>query len=92
MTTPPMFGFVFINDDSEKNIFRREDAAKYFDETLTRISNTVAKLKGSDFVQTKPAEEIIRGINGQKGYQRVILQMYETLKNDFINPIDEFAR
>ena len=50
VTTYLVFGFVFMNKDGKKKIFRLEDAAKYSDETLTRISNNVDKLKGSEFV------------------------------------------
>ena len=90
--TRPVFGFVYMDDEAEKKIFRLKDAAKYSDDTLTRISSTIEQLKGSKFVQNEPIEQIIRGIHEQKEYRRLILQMHETLKNDFINSIDDFPR
>jgi len=89
--TKPFLGFVYM-DNNVKKVFRIEEAAKYSNQTLTRIENTINMQKGTEFVQTAPAEQILQAINAQKAYRRLIIQMRITLKNDFINPIDNVLR
>ena len=43
--TRPVLRFVYMDDEVENKIFRLEDAAKYSDDTLTRISSTIEQLK-----------------------------------------------
>jgi hypothetical protein len=79
-------------DNNEKKVFKVFEAAKYSNQTLTRIENTINSLKGGEFVQTEPANQIIQAINAQKAYRRLIIQMRITLWNDFLNPIDNLTR
>ena len=89
--TKPFLRFVYM-DNNVKKVFRIEEAAKYSNQTLTRIENTINMQKGTEFVQTAPVEHILQAINSQKEYRRFIIQMRITLKNDFINPIDNVLR
>ena len=58
----PILGFVYI-DNNKKKMFWIEEAAKFSNETLTRIENTIKTLKGSEFEQGEPAEQILQVIN-----------------------------
>jgi hypothetical protein len=91
VVTSPVLGFVYV-DNNEKKVFKVFEAAKYSNQTLTRIENTINSLKGGEFVQTEPANQIIQAINAQKAYRRLIIQMRITLRNDFLNPIDNLTR
>ena len=89
--TRPVLGFVYV-DNNVKKVFKIQEAVNYSNQTLTRIENTIKTLKGSEFVQTEPAEQILQAINAQKAYRTLIIQMRITLKNDFLNPIDNLTR
>ena len=89
--TRPVLRFVYL-DKNEQKVFRLEEAAKYSNQTLTRIENTINLLKGTEFVQTEHAEQIHQAINAQMTYERFIIQMPKTLKNNFLNPVDDFLR
>ena len=91
MITRPVLGFVY-SDDYQKKVFRIQDVAKYSNEILTKIWDTINKVKGSEFVHHQPAEQIMQAIHAQKEYRRMIIQMRITLKDDFINPVDDFPR
>ena len=70
--TSPILGFVYI-DNNEKKVFRIQEAANFSNEILTQIENTIKTLKGSEFVQTKPAEQILEAIHAHKEYRRLII-------------------
>ena len=89
--TKPFHGIVFM-DNNVKKVFQIEEAAKYSNQTLTQIENTINMQKGTKFVQRAPAEQILQAINAQKAYRRLIIHMRVTLKNDFLNLIDNVPR
>jgi len=91
VVTSLVLGFVYT-DNNENKVFQIEEAAKYSNQTLTRIENTINLHKGTEFIQIEPAEKILQAINAQKAYRRLIIQMRKTLKNDFLNPVDDFPR
>ena len=45
VVTSPVLGFVYV-DNNEKKVFKVFEAAKYSNQTLTRIENTINSLKG----------------------------------------------
>ena len=62
VVTRPLLGFMYI-DDGVKKVFQIQEDAKYSSETLTRFVTTVNELKGSQFVQTEPAQQILQAIH-----------------------------
>ena len=85
--TSPVLGFLFF-DNNDKKVFRIHEAAKFSNETLTRIENTINLNKGMEFVQSKPAEQILEAIQAQKEYRRLIIQICRNLKNDYLYPLN----
>ena len=81
MITRHVLGFVY-SDDNQNKVFRIHDAAKYSNDILPRIWNTINKLKGGEFVHHQPAEQIMHAIHAQEEYRRMIIQMRVTLKDD----------
>ena len=92
MVTSPQLGFVYGGEDRRKKFFRPAEIYQYSDDTLSRICNIIMSNRGSDFVQEEPADQIIRVIDEHRRYRAMIMWMYERMKNDPINPVDDFPR
>jgi len=50
MVTSHLLGFVYGGEDRRKKFFRQGEILKYFDETLSRISNTIMSNREMKFV------------------------------------------
>ena len=86
----PQHGFSYIDENGTQKFFDPMEVHKYSNETLQKIYGIIMKEVDAGNITKEESEGLVESIIGQYNYRKLILKMFEMLRDDLTNPVNDF--